>query len=1054
MVMSIEWHDLPPDYSRGTIDGRDRYIIQAVALQSGFQGLEVLAIGRVGDRQVGYARTMRSAKQLAENDSGVDPSERTSVFRPHSHVAEESGPWPRRSRDEDEDVRRHAERAARKALDVSGVEYDKLFRRHGEGEYRFEAFVGRDRKPSALVVVLYDETQVFVDDSEMPRTYDWGWSSTPRTGQRRSRAMAAYEHGYDPSAMEDAGPYGALDWRQDGDDWTARTFGGAQYRLVPDGDDGFHAWYERGGEREDLGVHKTLGAAMSAARSHQPATSRAAEGAREYEAVGSSGKVVGGPYKYHSEAKTEADRHGGYVRWVAASEAGEPRAVDMPREIVGHWNTFKKHQLPNEYQLKRLRWEHTLYRVDAWVGRNLPEGSKKPEVYAVDAKNEKDAERIVIEQWLREKYSGDWTFEAVVKKWPIKDGVPQELPRNEFDFGTASERVPVLYEDDPEVAAVSVSQTETVTVVAAREDWSTKEDAEAHAHAIGARFITGEGRHYYVYIPREGGGYEQRPLFEKDGNWHIGKLHENVKRLPRGARPIRATVSAAAEHEACELRKVNGRWALVSRKTGRPLRYYRGHGKPPKAWVEKQEARIESFRRSSTKEGGAEESHVTTWQRRKLPRSAFALPDRKPPALLMTNRKGEFTKGHVLAAASRLSMMENKGTLKRGEFTMAHTRIARAGRKIGLNIHDVREAMESGHHRWSSEAYEATKLKLLKGGGQRAPMDEFTQAYVTAALWASMDDEGEPLDAKYGVDDIAPQTLDWMKNDCEDFQMRQAELLDAAYKRRYTSEQAGHDFWLTRNHHGAGFWDRGLGHTGDELTEAAHKYGSVDLYVHDGKIYASGHERGSRHGLHAVNEARESSESSECPPCEAASAGAAGAEEKKSKSSESTKLSEAVGGGCVAIVERTPNCVPTGIKMESPRDVYDFMAPRARKLGAERFYVLLVSNQGELLGNPVEVAAGQPDRVGVDIEQIVAAAVVGSAAGARGFLICHFHPSGGTHGRASAADKRLTEDVQASAKIACPSTVFIDHVVVAAPNGKGVGSYYSFEERKLTKVES
>jgi hypothetical protein len=30
-------------------------------------------------------------------------------------------------------------------------------------------------------------------------------------------------------------------------------------------------------------------------------------------------------------------------------------------------------------------------------------------------------------------------------------------------------------------------------------------------------------------------------------------------------------------------------------------------------------------------------------------------------------------------------------------------------------------------------------------------------------------------------------------------------------------EQAGIDFWLTRNRHGAGYWDRGLGITGDKL---------------------------------------------------------------------------------------------------------------------------------------------------------------------------------------------------------------------------------------------
>lgn len=60
-------------------------------------------------------------------------------------------------------------------------------------------------------------------------------------------------------------------------------------------------------------------------------------------------------------------------------------------------------------------------------------------------------------------------------------------------------------------------------------------------------------------------------------------------------------------------------------------------------------------------------------------------------------------------------------------------------------------------------------------------------------------------------------------------------------ERSYTQEMiyvAGIDFWLTRNGHGAGFWDRGLGDVGTRLTCAAHNYGSVDLYAgDDGLIY-------------------------------------------------------------------------------------------------------------------------------------------------------------------------------------------------------------------------
>lgn len=50
--------------------------------------------------------------------------------------------------------------------------------------------------------------------------------------------------------------------------------------------------------------------------------------------------------------------------------------------------------------------------------------------------------------------------------------------------------------------------------------------------------------------------------------------------------------------------------------------------------------------------------------------------------------------------------------------------------------------------------------------------------------------------------------------------------------------RAGHDFWLTRNGHGAGFWDRGLGELGERLTAVAKPYSSAYVYVGgDGKVY-------------------------------------------------------------------------------------------------------------------------------------------------------------------------------------------------------------------------
>lgn len=43
----------------------------------------------------------------------------------------------------------------------------------------------------------------------------------------------------------------------------------------------------------------------------------------------------------------------------------------------------------------------------------------------------------------------------------------------------------------------------------------------------------------------------------------------------------------------------------------------------------------------------------------------------------------------------------------------------------------------------------------------------------------------------------------------------------ASRRSQYTWSTAGHDFYLTREGHGAGFWDRGLGMVGTALTKVA-----------------------------------------------------------------------------------------------------------------------------------------------------------------------------------------------------------------------------------------
>jgi hypothetical protein len=73
----------------------------------------------------------------------------------------------------------------------------------------------------------------------------------------------------------------------------------------------------------------------------------------------------------------------------------------------------------------------------------------------------------------------------------------------------------------------------------------------------------------------------------------------------------------------------------------------------------------------------------------------------------------------------------------------------------------------------------------------------------------SEDDENEGnFPASAAPDDLAPATLEKIKADCAAFQAQAADLLTEAAGRGYSLARAGHDFWLTRNGHGVGFWDR------------------------------------------------------------------------------------------------------------------------------------------------------------------------------------------------------------------------------------------------------
>ena len=138
----------------------------------------------------------------------------------------------------------------------------------------------------------------------------------------------------------------------------------------------------------------------------------------------------------------------------------------------------------------------------------------------------------------------------------------------------------------------------------------------------------------------------------------------------------------------------------------------------------------------------------------------------------------------------------------------------------------------------------AAPVPITAAMRKRAGIDPFLASYIETALWSSTDESdpntgGNPLDSNYSIKDIAPETLEVMKQDCDRFLKENAQLLRQAIEEDDASwGTIAHDFWLTRNRHGAGFWDGDYPATGDALTEAAHAFGEANLYIgDDGRIY-------------------------------------------------------------------------------------------------------------------------------------------------------------------------------------------------------------------------
>jgi hypothetical protein len=123
-----------------------------------------------------------------------------------------------------------------------------------------------------------------------------------------------------------------------------------------------------------------------------------------------------------------------------------------------------------------------------------------------------------------------------------------------------------------------------------------------------------------------------------------------------------------------------------------------------------------------------------------------------------------------------------------------------------------------------------------------ATLDTFTRAYLECALWTS---DPKPRSGEWSerpewcIDRIDDPSLLRAVEICREFQTEHRAILDEVSDTYHTDDaRHGHDFWLTRNGHGAGFWGRGYDlvpnddtrDLGEILTEASNGYGTADLF--------------------------------------------------------------------------------------------------------------------------------------------------------------------------------------------------------------------------------
>jgi len=185
----------------------------------------------------------------------------------------------------------------------------------------------------------------------------------------------------------------------------------------------------------------------------------------------------------------------------------------------------------------------------------------------------------------------------------------------------------------------------------------------------------------------------------------------------------------------------------------------------------------------------------------------------------------DFIQGVKDAVDERLSEMEDDMDLFEGKRMVQITRdhLKRIINEGVAKLH--RQTLIENRIREISE-----ELKNLSENNEVASSEvmEILNSYVEAILWTEEVEMGH-----LSIEEVSSNLKIDAYKDVKEFLRQAGNLVDGI-----EPSQIGHDLWLTRQGHGAGFWDRGLGEVGDKLSDIAKGMGEKSVYIgDDGEIY-------------------------------------------------------------------------------------------------------------------------------------------------------------------------------------------------------------------------